>query len=273
LKFNREETVGIDRLIAGIAMSNKPDETRLERGAALFDDLYEYFRENMIDKKMLKTMFIVFMLVLTFYGFSVAGSGGAMNWQWNFETGTDNKPPSGFTFFRTGSGKQGSWIIQKEDQAPSGSYVLAQLDIDNTSYRFPIAVADEPMLRDFHLSVRCKPVAGKVDQACGLVFRYRDENNYYVARANALEGNVRFYHVSAGKRHELASWNGPVTSGTWHGLGVHATGDRFQVFWDNQKVIDARDSTFRESGKIGVWTKADSITYFDDLTVETKEGR
>jgi hypothetical protein len=129
------------------------------------------------------------------------------------------------------------------------------------------------MLRDFRLSVMCKPVAGKVDQACGLVFRYGDENNYYVARANALEDNVRFYHVLAGKRHELASWTGRVTSGIWHELRVDATGDRFQVFWDDQKVIESRDKTFMQSGKIRVWTKADSVTYFDDLSVEAKEGK
>jgi hypothetical protein len=227
----------------------------------------------MTEKKMLKRMFIVCFLVVIFYGVSLAASGGAMKWQWNFETGTANQPPTGFTFSLTGSGRQGSWIIQKDDQAPSGNYVLAQLDTDNTNYRFPIAVANDPMLRDFRLSVGCKPVAGKVDQACGVVFRYRDENNYYVARANALEDNVRFYHVSAGKRHELASWSGKVTSGIWHELRVDATVDRFQVFWNTQKVIDARDKTFTEPGKIGLWTKADSVTYFDDLTVESKEGR
>jgi hypothetical protein len=226
----------------------------------------------MNERKMLKRMFIVCFLIMIFYGISLAASGGAMSWQWNFETGTANQPPMGFTFSRTGSGRQGSWFIKKDDHAPSDIYVLAQLDNDNTSYRFPIAVANEPMLRDLRLSVRCKPVAGKVDQACGLVFRYRDENNYYVARANALEDNVRFYHVSAGKRHELASWSGKVTSGNWHRLGVDATGDRFEVFWNNHKVIETRDRTFNEAGKIGLWTKADSVTYFDDLIVEAKKG-
>jgi hypothetical protein len=227
----------------------------------------------MIEKKMCKRMFLDFILVVMFYGISLAASGGAMDRQWNFETGTANQPPTGFTFSRTGTGRQGSWIVQKEDQSPSGTYVLAQLDTDNTSYRFPIAVANESMIRDFRLSVRCKPVSGKVDQACGLVFRYRDENNYYVARANALEDNVRFYQVSTGKRHELASWSGRVASGIWHELRVDAMEDRFQIFWNTQKVIDARDKTFTEPGKIGLWTKADSVTYFDDLTVEAKEEK
>ena len=230
-------------------------------------------KENTIEKNMLNRMFVGFALALTFYGISLAAAGGAMNWQWTFGTGTADQPPPGFTFSRTGSGRQGTWVIKKDDQAPSGAYVLAQIDTDNTSYRFPIAVANEPMLRDLRLSVRCKPVAGKVDQACGVVFRYRDENNYYVARANALEDNVRFYHVSSGKRSELASWSGKVSSGSWHELRVDAISDHVQVFWDGQKVIDARDKTFNESGKIGLWTKADSVTYFDDLTVEAQEGR
>ena len=227
-------------------------------------------RENIIAKTVLQAAFCVFALMI--YGFSAA-SGGTMNRRWNFASGTANQPPPGFNFFRTGNGRVGTWVIQRDGEAPDAGLVLAQIDTDSTSFRFPIAVAAEPILRDLRLSVMCKPVAGKMDQACGLVFRYRDENNYYVARANALEDNVRFYHVSAGKRHELASWSGRVTSGIWHELRVDAVGDRFVVFWDDQKVIEARDSTLTEPGKIGLWTKADSVTYFDDLIVEAREGR
>jgi hypothetical protein len=229
-----------------------------------------FLRESTINKGLLNTFLCV--LALLFYGFCLAAAGGPVNRQWDFENGAANQPPSGFTFSRTGGGSLGKWVIQKDDKAPSGTFVLAQIDTDSTSYRFPVAVVDEPILRDLRLSVRCKPVTGKVDQACGVVFRYRDENNYYVARANALEDNVRFYHVSAGKRHELASWTGRVTSGNWHELRVHAMGDRFEVFWDNQKVIDARDKIFSEPGKVGLRTKADSVTYFDDLRVEANEG-
>jgi hypothetical protein len=117
------------------------------------------------------------------------------------------------------------------------------------------------------LSVTCKPVAGKVDQACGLVFRYRDENNYYLTRANALEDNVRLYYVKDGRRTQIAGWNGKVTSGSWHQLGVEAVGDHFVISWDTKPVLQANDTTFSQAGKVGVWTKADSVTYFDDLTV------
>ncbi|HEV8341236.1 MAG TPA: family 16 glycoside hydrolase [Candidatus Binatia bacterium] len=187
-------------------------------------------------------------------------------WKWSFDADRGGEPPSGFSFGRTGSGRVGRWVVRAEKDAPSGTNVLAQVDEDNPSYRFPIAVANEPSLQNFRLSVRCKPISGKVDQACGLVFRYRDENNYYVIRANALEDNVRFYYVKDGKRNQLASWSGRVSSGSWHELRVDARGEHLEVYWNGKRVIDAKDTTFSAPGKVGVWTKADSVTYFDDLS-------
>ena len=134
-----------------------------------------------------------------------------------------------------------------------------------------MAVANQPLLADLRLSVKCKPMSGEVDQACGLVFRYQDKNNYYLTRANALEQNVRFYTVVNGNRQQLASWDGPVTSGSWHELRVEVHGDHCQVFWDGQKAIDTHDKTFPNAGRVGLWTKADSVTYFDDLSVEPLE--
>ena len=145
--------------------------------------------------------------------------------------------------------------------------MLAQLDADYTDYRFPVAIADAPSLADMRLSVKCKQVSGKVDQGCGLIFRVTDPDNYYVTRANALEGNVRVYHVVKGERVQFAGWNGKVKSGVWHDLRVDAKGDHFEVYFDGQKVMDATDQTFKNAGKVGVWTKADSVIYFDDLTV------
>jgi hypothetical protein len=191
-------------------------------------------------------------------------SGGAG--KWTFDTDRTDGPPIGFSFGKTGSGKSGQWVVRGAPDAPSAPNVLAQVDADSTDYRFPVAVASEPSMRDVRLSVRCKPVSGKVDQACGLVFRYRDQDNYYVTRANALENNVRLYHVVKGDRRQFAGWNGAVSSGAWHSLRVDAKDDHFEVYWDDKKVIDAHDRTFTDAGKVGVWTKADSVTYFDDLT-------
>jgi hypothetical protein len=187
---------------------------------------------------------------------------------WSFDDGKPDAAPSGFAFGRTGDGREGKWVVRADPTAPSGSQVLAQLDADKTDDRFPIAFATEPTLKDLELRVRCKPISGAVDQACGLVFRLKDAQNYYVTRANALENNVRLYFVKDGRRRQLASWSGKVTANAWHEYRVVVRGDHIEVFWDAAKVLDHRDGTFSEAGKIGVWTKADSVTHFDDLHVE-----
>jgi hypothetical protein len=182
----------------------------------------------------------------------------------SFDDDTANGPPAGFSFGRTGGGRAGRWVVHTVD----GAQVLAQLDDDDTDDRYPVAVQDQPILRDIVVSVRCKMVSGRVDQACGLVARYVDENNYFITRANALENNVRLYTVQNGTRRQLASWKGRITPQTWHDYRFELRGDHLQVFWDGQRVLDHHDGTFSEPGRAGVWTKADSITYFDDLRVE-----
>jgi hypothetical protein len=187
---------------------------------------------------------------------------------WDFQGDKVDEPPAGFTFGKTGGGRPGKWVVRADPSAPAGDHVLAQIDTDDTDYRFPVAVADAPVLKDLRLEVHCKPVSGKTDEACGLVFRYQDENNYYVTRANALEDNVRLYHVVKGRRREFAGWRGKVAKQTWHTLAVEARGNQFQVFYDGQRVMDAKDDTFKDAGKVGLWTKADSVTYFDALSVK-----
>jgi len=190
---------------------------------------------------------------------------GAMK-TWDFQSDRVDEAPAGFSFGRTGRGRPGKWMVRLDPTAPAGDHVLAQVDADDTGDRFPVAVADAPVLQDVRLEVRCKPVSGKVDQACGLVFRYRDENNYYLARANALEDNVRIYHVVGGRRRQFGGWDGKVAGQTWHTLAVEARGNRFKVTFDGKQVVEAQDDTFKEAGKVGVWTKADSVTHFDALS-------
>ncbi|MGH2652583.1 MAG: hypothetical protein ACRDHK_15375, partial [Actinomycetota bacterium] len=168
---------------------------------------------------------------------------------------------------RSGSGRPGRWVVRAEEDAPSPPNVLVQIDDDPTDYRFPVAVVAGVEFRDLRLSVRCKPVSGKVDRACGVVFRYADEGNYYIARANSLEGNVRFYAVQNGRRRQLASFTGPVGGEEWHRLAIEAEGKNVRVFWDGEQVLSVEDATFDAPGRVGLWTKADSVTYFDDLTV------
>lgn len=191
----------------------------------------------------------------------------------------DQKPgatPLGFTCDRTGRGRVGVWQIVPDDTAPSPPNVLVQRDDDATGYRFPVCVLDAISAKDVDLSVRFKPVKGSGDQAAGLVWRYRDTDNYYVLRANALEDNVVLYKVEKGKRTDLKPKGaGPfaygkkakVPSGAWGQLRVVAKGDLFEAYVGDQKLFDVQDLAFTEPGKVGVWTKADSVTYFDDLRV------
>jgi hypothetical protein len=145
--------------------------------------------------------------------------------------------------------------------------VLAQEDSSPRSSRFALAIASAPSLRDASVSVRCLAVGGSIDRACGIVWRVQDAKNYYLARANALEDNVRLYFVQNGNRHQIAGWDGAVTSCAWHTLRADMRGDHIEVYWDDKKVVDARDGRVSEPGRIGLWIKADSRTVFDDLTL------
>lgn len=185
---------------------------------------------------------------------------------WAFDHNDIGQPPAGFSFGRTGSGRTGRWVVRAAADAPSGPNVLAQEDTDRTDYRFPVAVADGPTFGDVRVTVRCKPVSGRVDRACGIVWRYQDENNYYLTRANALEDNVCWYYVQNGRRIEVKRVRVPVASGIWHSLRADMRGDHVEVYFNGKKLIDVRDSRFSAPGKVGVWTKADSHTLFDDLT-------
>ena len=192
--------------------------------------------------------------------------------KWNFDGEADGKPPGGFTFARTGQGSDGQWVVKKDESAPSKPNVLAQTSQDNTDYRFPLAIAEGASYKDLALSVKFKTISGSVDQGAGLVFRLRDKDNYYVTRANALEDNFRLYHVVNGRRIQFAGANFKVTPRVWHEIRVEARGDRFRCYYDGQLKITAQDGTFKDAGRIGLWTKADSVIYFDDLAVEDLGG-
>jgi hypothetical protein len=123
------------------------------------------------------------------------------------------------------------------------------------------------------VSVRFKAVAGKVDQAGGLVARFKDKDNYYITRANALENNVRLYKVVDGSRKQFAGVNAKVTSGEWHTLRLVANGSHFEVFFDGKSLFTAADDTLKDAGRVGLWTKADSVTLFDDLRIADRDQR
>lgn len=195
----------------------------------------------------------------------------------DFETTAVGEQPAGFTTAVTGEGPEGRWIVQQDAQAPSGAQVLAQVSQEPRRPQFPLATYDDLSAADVDLSVKFKPISGATDQAAGLVWRYLDENNYYIVRANALEGNVVLYKVEDGERTDLPIVGQGRTYGTkvevpanaWSTLAVHVKEDRFTVSLNGADLFEVQDQTFAEAGKIGLWTKADSVTAFDDLTVTT----
>lgn len=199
---------------------------------------------------------------------------------YNFDKDKVGQIPANVHTALTGQGAKGEWVVQADSTAPSQPHVFAQTSRDSTSYRFPLAIADDGSFQDLDLSVTFKPISGAKDQAAGLVWRLQDADNYYIVRANALENNVVLYKVENGKRTDLAlkgegrtyGKKSTVPSGQWSTLRVTARGKLFEVYLNGAKLYEVEDETFKEAGKIGLWTKADSVTYFDNLTV-TALGR
>jgi hypothetical protein len=175
----------------------------------------------------------------------------------DFKTGA---PPPGWTAANTGGG-QARWNIVRDDSAPSPPNVLEQ----SGEAAFPVCLKNEPRLTNGYVEVKFKPVSGKKDQAGGVIWRARDADNYYIARANALEDNVTIYHTLQGRRVSFKNVNAKVTSGAWHTLRVDFAGNRFTVTFDGHQVLEATDDSLRDAGVVGVWTKADSVTRFDDF--------
>jgi hypothetical protein len=181
--------------------------------------------------------------------------------------------PTGFSTAVTGGGGLAAWAVVEDSTAPSGGRVLAQMSTDKTSSRFPLCVYDPLTAKDVQVSVQFKPVSGTVDQAAGLVVRFRDKDNYYIVRANALEDNVRLYKVERGKRTQFAGVNVKVPPRQWQTLRLEVQDTHFRVFLNSGLLFEANDTTFKDVGKVGLWTKADSVTYFDDLSIKTGNAR
>jgi hypothetical protein len=201
--------------------------------------------------------------LLVFAGAASGQGGGAMSV--DLSKLPANLEPD-FTLWRTGQGDAGEWSLIADPTATDGR-AIAQVSKDRTDYRFPLAVYKPYSGKDLELSVRFKPVAGTVDQAGGIAVRLSTPDDYYVARANALEDNVRFYRVVKGRREQLASANAKVAANQWHTLALRAEGDRFTVSFDGKALLTAQDNTFPDAGKVALWTKADSVTYFDTISI------
>lgn len=194
----------------------------------------------------------------------------------NFDAMPVDRPPQGFSIALTGGGPTPVWVVKAAPDSASGKAV-AQTSAIAADYRFPLLLRDGVTARDLDLSVRFLPLGGSIDRAAGLVWRYRDASTYYLVRANALEDNVVTYKVENGRRIDLPvrgrghtyGASAPMTKNGWNTLAVRVRGDVFSVSLNGVALYDVEDRTFPDAGGIGLWTKADSVTMFDDLTWES----
>lgn len=209
----------------------------------------------------MKTLAVLFAL-----GFTGPGSHVV-----TFDTCPLGKMPPGWTVAMTNQGAAPQWQILKDQSAPTQPYVLAQTSHDGNGARYPLAIFDGLSVQNSDVSVRLKPVSGQEGRAGGVVWRYRDANNYYLVRANALAKNVAIYKVQNGHVTQLSALvPHEIPSNAWSILKVSVRGNRFQVYVNHHRILQGQDSTFRGAGKVGLWTVADSVTYFDDFRVSPK---
>ena len=203
---------------------------------------------------------------LTLLLFLIGGCAASEPRTVDFASNPIGQLPPGFTTALTGGGGPILWVVRTDPTAPGG-HVLIQESSDDTSYRFPMCIYNKIDVRDVAAEVKFKAISGSVDQAGGIVLRYSPEN-YYIARANALEDNIDLFETVEGKRSKLAEVPCKVTAGEWHTLRFSAVGSHLTVDFDNKPMIEMDDTTFGGPGKVGLWTKADSVSAFADLRID-----
>ena len=207
------------------------------------------------------TMLLAMILITTAMAVVVQGQNQTVN----FDKDATGTAPAGWTATKTGSGNA-KWTVEKDDTAPSKPNVLKQSGVAT----YPVAFKNDTNVKDGFVEVKFKPISGKEDQAGGVVWRLKDADNYYVARANALEDNVTIYDTVNGRRTERKRTNMTVATNTWHTLRVDFQGSHFTVTFDGKTAIEWDDEKLKDAGKVGVWTKADSVTLFDDFNYGAK---
>lgn len=186
---------------------------------------------------------------------------GAVVAKWDFEaTRVGTLPPGA-------EAPRGSWEVREVQGAPAGPKALVQT-ARNHGATFNLIVLPQPQAKDLDLQVQMKALEGREDQGGGLLWRFRDAGNYYVARANPLENNFRVYEVVGGTRRQLQSASVAITPG-WHRLRVVMRGSTVECFLDGKSYLKIRSTTFPDAGRVGLWTKADAVTAFDDLVLST----
>ncbi len=165
---------------------------------------------------------------------------------------------------KTGIGRPAAWQALADPDGPSG-WVLTETAADATDSRFPLCINEQAVLRDLDATLRFKPVSGVRERVAGFIFRAQSANDYYVVRVSALDNSVRLYRMEKGKRRQIGAKEIPVESGQWHSLRVIAVNDRFEVMLNGTSLFSATDRTLPQAGPVGVWSQADSVTYYGSL--------
>ncbi len=197
---------------------------------------------------------------------AVKNTDGNKTLTYRFDAGKEGDSPQGFSAFRTGRGSQVKWVVIKDSSTSNQNWVLTPQYTGKTDAQFQLLLLDEGDYQDLEVTVKFKSESGKTAQAGGIVVRYQDPNNYYVIRADALKNNYSLYRFTRGKPVLIASKTVKITPNEWHTLRIQCKGDQFEGYLDEKLYIKAQDSTFNK-GKIGLWTRKNSIVQFDDLTV------
>lgn len=180
----------------------------------------------------------------------------------NFENCEVDKLPPGFTQTATGKPQTLNWKIANDQ----GNKVVAQMAKNGGDY-YNLLVLNKPGYENLSMTVKIKAIAGDEDQGGGLVWRYIDNNNYYIARCNPLENNFRLYRVINGNRKQLKSVECSIKTGEWFTMNIEMSGNRISCSLNGNKLIEATDDTYKRAGRLGLWTKADAQSYFDDLSI------
>ena len=194
--------------------------------------------------------------------------GTAMAETVNFDQDKTGALPAGWKCGVTGRGSP-KWTVEKDDAAPSPPNVLKQ----SGSGTFPWCVKSDTSIENGSVEVKFKPISGSEDAAGGVVWRWKDGDNYYVARANALEDNVSLYHTTNGRRNTIKYVDAPVAKNQWHTLRVEFAGKSIRVALDGKVYVEQQDDHISGVGAVGVWTKADSVTAFDDFSYNSTASR
>ena len=211
----------------------------------------------------------LFLLTLVVLALTTAGTAaGDKTKPVTFSKDSSGKVPSGWTVAKTGKGEGSAWSVVADDSAPGKTGFALMQTADSPTAMFNLCVQEDSRFMDGEVEVKFKAVKGDHDQGGGIVWRYQDANNYYVARMNPLEDNLRLYKVVDSKRLQLATDDKvKAEAGTWHTLKIKHVGKQIEVWMNGKKLLEAADDTFAKAGKVGLWTKADAQTRFDMLVI------